>query len=137
MRVMQLVFVRIPPIEQQEISSSESLPLHPLAHLHIGKNNIGCSSLSPLMVGRYIINPRRACAARVTVLLLCVVWRSLTPPSKIGKGSGEPRIIDLCHKQNSGSSNQISERNSYIILLRRYNIRALRAKAGERDGWLV
>ena len=22
--------------------------------------------------------------------------RSLTPPSKIGKGSGEPRIIDLC-----------------------------------------
>ena len=29
-----------------------------------------------------------------------LVWRSLTPPSKIGKGSGEPRIIDLCHKQN-------------------------------------
>ena len=25
-----------------------------------------------------------------------VVWRSLTPPSKMGKGSGEPRIIDLC-----------------------------------------
>ena len=35
--VMQLVFVRIPPVEQQEISSSESLPLHPLVHLHIGK----------------------------------------------------------------------------------------------------
>ena len=66
-----------------------------------------------------------------------LVWRSLTPPSIIGKGSGEPRIIDLCHKQNSGSSNQISERNSYIIFLRRYNIRALCAKAGERDGGLV
>ena len=34
-----------------------------------------------------------------------LVWRrSLTPPSKIGKGSGELRIIDLCHKQKSGSS---------------------------------
>ena len=65
-----------------------------------------------------------------------LVWRSLTPPSKIGKGSGEQRIIDLCHKQNSGSSNQIFERNSYIILLRRYNIRALFAKAGKKtDGW--
>ena len=37
--VMQLVFVRVPPVEQQEINSSESLPLHPLVHLHIGKNN--------------------------------------------------------------------------------------------------
>ena len=63
-----------------------------------------------------------------------LVWRSLTPPSKIGKGSGEPRIIDLCHKQNSGSSNQISERNSYIIPLRHYHLRALCARAGGRDG---
>ena len=45
-----------------------------------------------------------------------LVWRSLTPPSKIGKGSGEPRIIDLCHKPNIGSPNQISERNSYLIV---------------------
>ena len=42
--VMQLVFVRIPPVAQQEISSSESLPLHPLVHLHIGKNNIGLAT---------------------------------------------------------------------------------------------
>ena len=68
---------------------------------------------------------------------MSVVWRA--HPQKSGRGeSGEPRIIDLCHKQNSGSSNQISERNSYIInfLLRRYNIRARCAKAGEKDGWL-
>ena len=48
---------------------------------------------------------------------LGVLWRSLTPPSKIRKGSVEPCIIDLCHKQNSGSSNQIYERNSYIIFV--------------------
>ena len=61
-----------------------------------------------------------------------LVWRSLTPPSKIGKGSGEPRIIDLCHKQNSGSSNQISERNSYIIFVTSLqHTRAVR----ESGGW--
>ena len=62
-----------------------------------------------------------------------VVWRSLTPPSKIGKGSGEPRIIDLCHKQNSGSSNQISERNSYIIFVTSLqHTRAVRESGGKR-----
>ena len=66
---------------------------------------------------------------------LRVVWRSLTPPSKIGKGSGEPRIIDLCHKQNSGSSNQISKRNSYIILCYVITIYARCAREGEKtDG---
>ena len=62
-----------------------------------------------------------------------VVWRSLTPPSKIGKGSGEPRIIDLCHKQNSGSSNQISERNSYIIFTT--YARCARKRGKKTDGW--
>ena len=62
-----------------------------------------------------------------------LVWRSLTPPSKIGKGSGEPRIIDLCHKQNSGSSNQISERNSYIIFVTSLqHTRAVRESGGKR-----
>ena len=34
-----------------------------------------------------------------------VVWSSLNLPSKIRKGSGDPCIciIDLCHKQKSGS----------------------------------
>ena len=69
--------------------------------------------------------------------LAACVWRSLTPPSKIGKGSGEPRIIDLCHKQNSGSSNHISERNSYIIFLTSLqHTRAVR-EIGGKDGWLV
>ena len=64
---------------------------------------------------------------------LHLVWRSLTPPSKIGKGSGEPRIIDLCHKQNSGSSNQISERNSYIIFVTSLqHTRAVRESGGKR-----
>ena len=40
-------------------------------------------------------------------LCVCVVWHSLTPPSKIGKGSGEPCIIDLCHKKISGCSSYI------------------------------
>ena len=62
-----------------------------------------------------------------------LVWRSLTPPSKIGKGSGKPRIIDLCHKQNSGSSNQISERNSYIIFITSLqHTRAVRESGGKR-----
>ena len=81
--------------------------------------------LRPLRTKRTTL-ARFECRARLWI----VVWRSLTPPSKIGKGSGEPRIIDLCHKQNSGSSNQISERNSYIILLRHYHLRALCARAG-------
>ena len=70
-----------------------------------------------------------------------LVWRSLTSPSKIaiGKGSGEPRIIDLCHKQNSGSSNQISERNSYIAICYVIAIyaRCARKRGKEEDGWLA
>ena len=62
-----------------------------------------------------------------------LVWRSLTPPSEIGKGSGEPRIIDLCHKQNSGSSNQIYERNSYITIFTLSQFtRAVRDSLGKR-----
>ena len=46
----------------------------------------------------------------------CQCMLSLVPPSKIGTGSGELRIIDLCHKPNIGSTNHISERNSYLIV---------------------
>ena len=62
--------------------------------------------------------------------IMSVVWRSLTPPSKIGKGSG---VTDLCHKQNSGISNQISERNSYIIFVTSLqHTRAVRESGGKR-----
>ena len=64
--------------------------------------------------------------------IVLVVWSSLTPPSKIGKGSGEPRIIDLCHKQSSGSSNQVSERNSYIILFTSLQFTRAVRESGEK-----
>ena len=92
---------------------------------------INVKIFTPCSTYRGICNPANALILTPPEIIL--VWRSLTPSSKIGKGSGEPRIIDLCHKQNSGSSNQISERNSYIILLRHYHLRALCARAGE-DG---
>ena len=38
---MRLMFVRIPPVDPVTITSSKQLPLHPLVHLHIGKNNSG------------------------------------------------------------------------------------------------
>ena len=70
--------------------------------------------------------------ACVRIAHFFIVWRSLTPPSKIGKGSGEPRIIDLCHKRNSGSSNQVSERNSYIIIFTSSQFtRAVRESGGK------
>ena len=61
-------------------------------------------------------NNKYDCRPCPTLLVAYIVWRSLTPPSKIGKGSGEPRIIDLCNKQNCSSTNQISKRHSgYFI----------------------
>ena len=36
---MILMFVRIPPVVPVTITSSKQLPLHPLVHLHIGKND--------------------------------------------------------------------------------------------------
>ena len=38
---LRLTFVRIPPVVPVTITSSEQLPLHPLVHLHIGKNDSG------------------------------------------------------------------------------------------------
>ena len=35
-----------------------------------------------------------------------LIWRSLTPPSKIGKGSGEQRTIDLC-RWNAAVNNRL------------------------------
>ena len=56
-----------------------------------------------------------------------------SPASKIWKRSCEPRIIDLCHKQNSGSSNQISKRNSYTIFIASLqHTRAVRKSGGKR-----
>ena len=60
------------------------------------------------------------------------VWRSLTPPSKIGKGSGE-HVID----SYSCSSNQFSVRSSYFIVSLKITCvvgesRGKRRKAGAR-----
>ena len=42
-----------------------------------------------------------------------------TLPSKIGKGSGEPRITDLCHKRNSGNYNQLPDQLTSLFVTSR------------------
>ena len=55
-------------------------------HFFIHKFRVGRDSACALRRAEWVKRSR-----------VSLVWRSLTPPSKIGKGSGEPRIIDLCH----------------------------------------
>ena len=50
-------------------SDMASVLIRPLCIKHLVHKNVYCTSWSCLM---YIVNPRRACAARVTVVVLCV-----------------------------------------------------------------